>query len=386
MSLDGDGFGVTAMASNEELRASANIFHIPRSRAPPQLRHINTDVVPSELGSLHRKAPSAAPPSGASSPAAAADTPTSDESMHAPSAASQRRRYLATSSNPALAVPDVLTAMTSTERNRAAQSARREMLVKIRDDWEFVAPSSPGSSAMSISSARRSDDSDRAVVAVDLDEPEANVQYVARSFSSTSSMSASPASSPPSAFKYDSPDSVATTLARRAASRRRRRREALDAEQAANPGLRHWTAQRHAWTGSVLRRAQAPPGATPDADDAAEEADEVEELIPLHPPLLPATHPIRRTITPECYPTLYSKVVVRGQAPNVPVGLQHLIAATVQGWKADGEWPPKAAPAEAPLGGKKDRDRDKDEDGGDGQRRKRSMARGVGAVKKVLGL
>lgn len=81
----------------------------------------------------------------------------------------------------------------------------------------------------------------------------------------------------------------------------------------------------------------APPAAPggPDPDDT---------LIPVVPPLLPPTNPIRASITPAVYPSLYSKVVVQGIAPTVPINLSDMIKAIVEGWKSDGQWPPKPTP------------------------------------------
>jgi hypothetical protein len=64
-------------------------------------------------------------------------------------------------------------------------------------------------------------------------------------------------------------------------------------------------------------------------------------LVPLAPPLLPTTHPIRARITPASYPEIYSKIILQSRTPSVPINLRTLLAALVAGWKADDEWPPK---------------------------------------------
>jgi hypothetical protein len=64
-------------------------------------------------------------------------------------------------------------------------------------------------------------------------------------------------------------------------------------------------------------------------------------LIPLAPPLLPSTHPVRARITPASYPEIYSKIILQSRTPSVPINLRTLLAALVAGWKADDEWPPK---------------------------------------------
>ncbi|KAI4104245.1 MAG: hypothetical protein LQ339_003864 [Xanthoria mediterranea] len=66
-------------------------------------------------------------------------------------------------------------------------------------------------------------------------------------------------------------------------------------------------------------------------------------LIPLAPPLLsPRDHPFLTPITPALYPTLYSKCIAQSLAPSFPVNLSHIVGSLVQGWKDDGEWPPKS--------------------------------------------
>ncbi|BDD60805.1 hypothetical protein MPDQ_002707 [Monascus purpureus] len=81
-------------------------------------------------------------------------------------------------------------------------------------------------------------------------------------------------------------------------------------------------------------------------------------LIPIAPPILPTDHPIRASINPSLYPSIYSKVVVQGLTPTVPINLSDMTHALVQGWKADGQWPPRSTPMPAPtLGIRRDRNR-----------------------------
>ncbi|KAJ5666044.1 uncharacterized protein N7477_008492 [Penicillium maclennaniae] len=76
-------------------------------------------------------------------------------------------------------------------------------------------------------------------------------------------------------------------------------------------------------------------------EDTDEELDE--PLIPVAPPFISADNPIRATIGPAIYPSIYAKVVVQGMTPTIPVNLADLTNAMVHGWKADGQWPPKPA-------------------------------------------
>ncbi|OJD35865.1 mitochondrial aaa atpase protein [Diplodia corticola] len=77
-----------------------------------------------------------------------------------------------------------------------------------------------------------------------------------------------------------------------------------------------------------------------------------EPLVPLAPPLLP-NNAIRQSVTPKVYSDIYAKIVISGQTPKVPINLSHMTRALVQGWKDDGEWPPRPGPADPLMGRKK---------------------------------
>jgi hypothetical protein len=80
-----------------------------------------------------------------------------------------------------------------------------------------------------------------------------------------------------------------------------------------------------------------------DESDSEEEEELDEPLIPVAPPFISSANPVRATITPSIYPSIYTKVVVQGMTPTIPVNLADLTKAMVQGWKSDGQWPPKPA-------------------------------------------
>ncbi|KAJ5129419.1 uncharacterized protein N7515_005458 [Penicillium bovifimosum] len=85
----------------------------------------------------------------------------------------------------------------------------------------------------------------------------------------------------------------------------------------------------------------------PAVEDQTEEEKVEEELdeplCPVAPPFISNDNAVRATINPAIYPSIYTKVVVQGMTPTIPVNLAHLTKAMVQGWKADGQWPPKPA-------------------------------------------
>ncbi|KAK1986018.1 hypothetical protein LZ30DRAFT_582979 [Colletotrichum cereale] len=72
----------------------------------------------------------------------------------------------------------------------------------------------------------------------------------------------------------------------------------------------------------------------------------IETLVPLSAPLLPPGNPMRASITPAVYMSLYEKVIVHALTPSCPVNLSDMIRACVVGWKRDGEWPPRPSAPE----------------------------------------
>ncbi|KAK1968994.1 hypothetical protein LY78DRAFT_701097 [Colletotrichum sublineola] len=75
----------------------------------------------------------------------------------------------------------------------------------------------------------------------------------------------------------------------------------------------------------------------------------VETIVPLSAPLLPPGNPMRASITPAVYMSLYEKVIVHALTPSCPVNLSDMIRACVVGWKRDGEWPPRPSAAEPSI-------------------------------------
>ncbi|KAJ4410246.1 hypothetical protein N0V82_009298 [Gnomoniopsis sp. IMI 355080] len=69
----------------------------------------------------------------------------------------------------------------------------------------------------------------------------------------------------------------------------------------------------------------------------------VETLVPVPPPLLPPANPMRASISPALYHSIYEKVVVNSLQPSCPINLSDMVRACVAGWKRDGEWPPRPA-------------------------------------------
>ncbi|KAF4447627.1 hypothetical protein F53441_8831 [Fusarium austroafricanum] len=214
-----------------------------------------------------------------------------------------------------------------------------------------------------------------------------------------------------SPFRFDNPNNVGSTVQAAVHAKRAKRRRAVRKEMEWNEGLACFEARRNAWTGARTVRVRAKPASPPavsplsprrfffrrsmstsppsstiastlppavsDASDNSSLArsDElrnarskdttpstppdsrnypVEVLLPLPPPLLPPNNPLRASITPSVYLSLYDKVIIHSLQPSCPINLSDMLRACVTGWKRDGEWPPRPTMAPpAPVAKKK---------------------------------
>ncbi|KAI9797657.1 MAG: hypothetical protein M1835_007405 [Candelina submexicana] len=354
------------------------------------------------------------------SPSETTTTPTTTSPSHSPLSLHHhhRRRYLSNAS------PSSSTA--TSVRDAASLSAKRELAQRVREDWSFPWPPSPSSTITNghdnpVHELPISEVQEWRLREVDSSSPSQSPSPgpgpMTSSANTRSISSENPDTDP---YKFDSPDAIGTTFAELAAQRRWRRRKQLEEEMAANEGLRCWVARRDAWSGGRTKRrprrrssqqqthskyldgttdahttttTQSPeanneqsqePIATPPLSPSTS----YETLLPLAPPLLPPTNPIRASIIPSTYPSIYSKVVLQGLSPTVPINLSDMTRALVQGWKEDDQWPPKASAPEPTFSSRRNRGAARTEANGLGSvgERHPHLNRGVGAVKKVLGL
>lgn len=142
--------------------------------------------------------------------------------------------------------------------------------------------------------------------------------------------------------------------------RKRRRKERLDEEMEWNTGLRFWEARRDAWCAARKIPAGYNPNQYSQSSSPLSQPHPSQQIplrdqnrlitvLPIAPPLLPPNDPTRASITPAMYPSIYAKVVNQGLMPAVPINLSDVIPALVQGWQADGEWPPKPSVPEPSM-------------------------------------
>lgn len=74
-------------------------------------------------------------------------------------------------------------------------------------------------------------------------------------------------------------------------------------------------------------------------------------LIPTNLHILPPETPMRKNVNEKAFGHIYDKVILQSQTPYCPINLSVVVRSCVEGWKRDGEWPPKAAVvAEAEAG------------------------------------
>lgn len=183
-------------------------------------------------------------------------------------------------------------------------------------------------------------------------------------------------------YRFDNPDDVGAMVERR----RARRRRLLEQELTWNDGLRVWTLRRDAWVGAVVKKPilatndspqqnrsgtevnsrdsidrqarassvsgttlkEAQPNGSANSVESTAQYEAAEDnrdgpYLPIYPPLFSSSHALRSRIKPSAYPALYSKVVIQGLTPNIPIPLNHMIGALVTGWKSEGNWPPQPA-------------------------------------------
>ncbi|MCJ1299580.1 hypothetical protein MMC08_002372 [Hypocenomyce scalaris] len=280
-------------------------------------------------------------------------TQTQSDTHSWPTPAPRRNRF-STSSEPA----------TLQRRDAAARAAKALIRENVREDWTW--PSPPPA-------PRPAEDS--------------NLQWRERDANS-SSPSPEREPDPSDPYKYENPDSLASVIQSR---KRKRRRRLLD-EMRWNAGLQTYVARRDAWTGGITRSSPPPSGghtnrAINGDSPSHSPSPDLLELVPLHPPLLPASNVIRSSITPATYPSIYTKVITQGLTPTIPINLADVTRAMVQGWKADGEWPPKNIAVVEPPVAKRAKRRSLIEGlGGRGMGILEGVGgKGVGKVKRVFG-
>ena len=241
----------------------------------------------------------------------------------------------------------------------ASREARRFLAERVRDDWDW--PNTPHLWSDSIEEVR------------------GVTEFRERYYGTTSG---SEAETEPDTnagidpYKFDSPDSIAVAVESKLEDRKKKRKAMLEEEMSWNEGVACFVQRRDAWTGATAvkkynmnkRISTTSPlgtkmsnGITNSEESSHDDSNitlstsqftqDLESLAPIARPLLPH-NPIRDSISPKTYPEIYSKVVISSRSPSVPINLTDMTRALVQGWKENGEWPPRTGPLD-PLAGRR---------------------------------
>lgn len=310
------------------------------------------------------------------SPSSSVDAPRSPTSPFLHNLSQRFRKGSSASRTSSLSSETTHSAADAPIHAQDAKSTKQYLLSILRDDWEYPT-----------SQAHKNG----------LKSPREPASYRFRDASVSEYESGGekrPACSSSPQYKFEHPDDVGAVIERRKA----RRIRLLEQEMTWNEGLRIWTLRRDAWVGAVRHKPQPQPAspntnkrasrlsgyrtslesmarssssapscslphesaAQVESTDSVEAAEPtvVDELqnemedgpyLPIYPPLLPASHALRSRIKPSAYPTIYSKVVLQGLAPNVPIPLSHMVGALVEGWKSEGNWPPQPTEPPKPI-------------------------------------
>jgi hypothetical protein len=274
--------------------------------------------------------------------------------------AAHRRRSMANTS----AITEYEADLTSKDRLKQKEAVRNILASKIRNDWTF--PNVVDDAELEPSEALPEGDPEQPTTWIErgdwlseLSDSSDSDNGLAQTSTNSTSGAEKPAKKTKkkiNPFRFDSPDGVGEALRRSADRRKLRRQRKLQEELAYNEGLRCFTARRNAWTNArIVRRPRcaatsptSPNGEKPPAVADDEEAI-LDTLLPIAPPLLPPSTPMRRNITSRAHSTIYDKVVMQSQTPMCPINLQTVVSSCVDGWKRDGEWPPRGTEPEATL-------------------------------------
>jgi hypothetical protein len=283
--------------------------------------------------------------------------------------AAQRRRNYATTN----ALTDYEADMTSKDRAKQKEAVKRYLAEKVKQDWtwEWPRPQPTASEGFTDNPSNAAD-----IYTVDEDWKERD-EWLSNASDDEDRVGVPASVSSPdtpstrhSPYRFESPDGVGDTIKRAHWERKQRRKKRLAEEMAWNSGLQCFVARRDAWTGarkvsrsslgfapvktiqpSSISSEDGGSSTAMEKEDDDEWEDDVE--IPIAPPILPPENQMRASILPGAYNTIYDKVVIQSLQPSCPMNLKDITRSCVQGWKRDGEWPPKSSVPEPKKKGRK---------------------------------
>ena len=294
------------------------------------------------------------------------------------SASHRRRQYANTS-----ALTDYEADLTGKDRSKQKEAVKRFLTEKIKDDWkwEWPRPQSKPQTSLELEIEPvptpvmrvNTHGSQGSMFEEQWKERDEWISNGSDSGEDTTTISVKGAQNPASPnkenpFRFDSPDGVGETIHKIQSERKWRRKKRLAEEMAWNDGVRCFIERRDAWTGArrVVRSSATKVGFSPmakfrkspshssedegsspaidtEASDMDEEEWEADIEVPIAPPLIPPTNAMRASINSTAYNTIYDKVILQQLTPSCPINLKDVTRSCVQGWKRDGEWPPKSS-------------------------------------------
>lgn len=288
----------------------------------------------------------------------------------------QRRRNLANTN----ALTNYEADMTSKDRQKQKDAVRAYLTERVKKNWDWEWPQPDESSPESLPAPPNVEGTDTGekqwrerdewLSNASEDEDKTGMpSYVA---------SPDTPSTRHSQFRFESADGLGDDIKRINWERKQRRKKRLADELAWNNGLQCFVARRDAWTGArkvyrsnqgktVLKLGKRPSVISADGSSSTaienedtiiektEDEDEWEDDIevPVAPPILPPENQMRASISPSAYNTIYDKIILQQMTPLCPMNLKDVIRSCVQGWKRDGEWPPKPTIPEPRKKGRK---------------------------------
>ncbi|PVH83843.1 hypothetical protein DL98DRAFT_585310 [Cadophora sp. DSE1049] len=289
----------------------------------------------------------------------AEDEPKQDKMIFAHTASNsvQRRRNYATTN----ALTDYEADLTSRDRAKQKEAVKKYLSEKVKNDWNWEWPRPDGQANLE---PTKTIEEDPDVAWKERDEWLSNASddgddmKMPKPANTTSSHDTPTPTSNRAGIQLDIAGGPGETIKKALFDRKRRRKKRLAEEMAWNEGLRCFTARRDAWTcarkiprpgNTVVKtttRASLSSGDGGSSTAIEQDDDEWEDdtEIPIAPPILPPENAMRASILPGAYNTIYDKVVVQSLTPSCPMNLKDVTRSCVQGWKRDGEWPPKSSP------------------------------------------
>jgi len=338
---------------SEEREAGARDLHLPAELSPLEPETVPTDEAPL--------------------------TKVSNEATTGTAVHGRRMTFgsnLATSSHRrrAMANTNALTKyeadLTDQDRAKQKEAVRRYLAERVKSDWEWEWPrpeelvslppesplATPTDLARSVSATTKEQWKERDEWLSNVSEGEDLALSTVESGAKRISQAAR------DDFHLGSPEEVGSAIRKYENERKRRHKKRLAEEMVWNDGVRCFVQRRDAWTGARLvtvpldarltpvrtnrssTYVPAPSGQSSSADVEQETDSEWEWAteIPIAAPILPPENAMRASITPAAYNTIYDKVILQQLTPSCPMNLKDVTRSCVQGWKRDGEWPPKA--------------------------------------------